>query len=74
MPSMKSILNALRYGVGPGAREKKRAAKRRAKGERFRSEAWEHGERFARRKYGSYDDYVSHQASKLDGIIEACGG
>ncbi len=70
MASLKSIVNALRYGMGPGAREKKRAAKKRAKEQRFSSEAWEHGDEFARRRYGSYDDYVSHQASKLDDIYD----
>ena len=44
MLSLKSLSNILRYGVGPRAREKKRAAKRAQKQARFESDLWEKDE------------------------------
>jgi len=65
------IRNLLRYGPGERGRARKKAAKVRAKQARFRStERWEHGEALSRRRYASYEEYVSHQASKLDEIID----
>jgi SAM-dependent methyltransferase len=60
----------LKYGLGPRALERKRADKRRAKRERFASDAWNRDGMFAQRRYASYEDYVSHQTSKLDSIID----
>lgn len=70
MSLARRIRNILRYGLGPDAREHKRADKRAAKRARFQSERWEREADFARRRYASYDEYVRHQSSKLDGIIE----
>ena len=64
------LVRIVRYGVGPGARERKRAAKRRRKLERFGSERWAREGDFARREYRSYEDYLQHQSSKLEGIID----
>lgn len=64
------IRNLLRYGYGPEARARKKADKRAAKRQRFESERWEHGGELSRRRYGSYEEYLQHQASKLDGIEE----
>ena len=70
MPGLKRVANILKYGVGPAARERKQADKARRRKELFLDpERWEHGEAFARRRYDSYDDYVSHQAAKLDQIV-----
>ena len=67
MKALKRLSNISKYGLGPGARERKRADKEQARQERFyQSGLWEHGEDGARRKYASYEEYVDHQASKLD--------
>ena len=65
MPIGRAVINLLRYGVGPGARRKRKEAKRAAKRRRFESERWDRDDDFARRKYDSYEQYVEHQASKL---------
>jgi SAM-dependent methyltransferase len=64
------IRNVLRYGLGPQALERKRADKRRAKRERFESGTWNRDGMFAQRRYASYENYLAHQASKLDAIID----
>lgn len=64
------LVRILRYGVGPKALERKRAVKRQRKQEHFASERWTRDGDFARREYASYDEYVRHQAGKLDGVID----
>ena len=69
MKTLKRISNISKYGLGAGARERKRADKEQQRHERFfNSDLWEHGESGARRNYASYEEYVAHQASKLDKI------
>jgi SAM-dependent methyltransferase len=69
MKALKRISNISKYGLGAGARARKRADKAQAREQRFlESGLWEHSEQGARRKYASYDDYVAHQASKLERI------
>lgn len=68
MPGLKRFYNILRYGFGPGARKRKKEAKLRAREQRFASEEWNRDDRFATRRYSSYEQYVAHQASKLDRI------
>jgi SAM-dependent methyltransferase len=69
MKTLKRISNISKYGLGAGARERKRADKAQQRHERFfNSDLWEHGESGARRNYASYEEYVAHQASKLDKI------
>lgn len=70
MSIFKRLRNLLKYGHGPEARERKREDKRRAKLERFHAGDWRQEEGFARRRYESYADYLAHQSSKLDGIID----
>jgi SAM-dependent methyltransferase len=67
---IKHILNVLRYGTGPEARQKKRLKKLKQKEAKFESDRWEQTGDLARRRYDSYDEYVSHQASKLDKVID----
>ena len=67
MPGMRRLLNILRYGLGPGALERKRAVKDRKREERFQSELWERGD-MAQRRYASYEEYLEHQKSKLDRV------
>ena len=65
---VKRIRNILRFGVGEGARERKRAAKAEARETRFDSKLWDREGEIARRQYGSYEEYLEHQAAKLDNI------
>ncbi len=59
----------MRFGVGQRARERKQAHKAQLRQNKFQSELWQRGEGLAQRQYGSYDEYVNHQAGKLDRII-----
>jgi SAM-dependent methyltransferase len=69
MKALKRLSNISKYGLGAGARERKQADKEQRRQERFyESGLWEHGEDGAHRKYASYEEYVDHQASKLDKI------
>jgi SAM-dependent methyltransferase len=69
MKALKRLSNISKYGLGPGARQRKQADKEERRKERFHeSGLWEHGEDGARRKYASYEEYVDHQAAKLDKI------
>ncbi len=68
MLKLKRLKNILVYGLGPAARERKRAAKAKARDARFDSGLWDKGDGLARRNYQSYDEYIEHQASKLDRV------
>ncbi len=71
MVKLKRISNIIKYGLGPDARLKKEADKEKIRHARFwESEQWQRDAGLARRGYSSYDEYLSHQASKLDGIID----
>jgi SAM-dependent methyltransferase len=59
----------VRYGVGPRAKERKRAKKAETRAASFESEVWDRDGALAQRKYSSYDDYVNHQSAKLDKIV-----
>src|SRR5262249_15072820 len=69
-PFVRRLRRVLRFGVGKAALERKRAAKRRTDQERFASEAWRRDGGLAHRDYGSYEQYVRHQSSKLAGVID----
>jgi len=69
MKTLKRLSNISKYGLGAQARERKRADKEERRHERFHdTDLWEHSEEGARRKYASYEEYLEHQASKLDRI------
>jgi SAM-dependent methyltransferase len=69
MKTLKRLSNISKYGLGAGARERKRMDKEETRRARFyESGLWEHSDEGARRKYASYDEYLDHQASKLDRI------
>lgn len=68
MALAKRIYNIFRYGLGEGARARKRAHKNRKREEIFESELWQHDGQMVQRKYASYDEYVKHQASKLERV------
>jgi SAM-dependent methyltransferase len=66
--TLKRVKNILKYGLGEQAYEKKRADKQRARLAKFHSERWQTAEDFTQRRYPSYEEYVAHQASKLDKV------
>jgi len=68
VPTLKRISNILRYGIGPAARQRKRADKDKARHARFESKVWNRDQDLAQRHYDTYEDYVSHQTGKLDKI------
>ena len=68
MPGLKRIYNIFRYGLGEGARQRKRAAKEQARVGKFESGRWEKNQGMAKRQYGSYEEYLEHQSAKLDKI------
>jgi SAM-dependent methyltransferase len=71
MAGVKRLSNILRYGFGPNARARKRAVKEERRRAQFDNGAlWERGAEGAVRKYTSYAEYLTHQAAKLDGIVD----
>ena len=59
----------MRYGVGQRARERKQAHKAQMRQSKFDSALWQRDEGLAQRQYETYDEYVTHQAGKLDKIV-----
>jgi len=55
-------------------RDHRGPAKAAAREAAFRSDAWQRDNAFAKRVYGSYDEYVTHQSSKLDRIHDRLTG
>lgn len=71
MKAWKRVSNIARYGLGPEARAKKKAAKWTEREARFADpERWQRAEDEVKRTYASYDEYLSHQSAKLEGIVE----
>jgi SAM-dependent methyltransferase len=72
MVTFKRISNILRYGVGPAALARKREAKAEKRRATFESDAlWQKdGDHLAKRRYGSYQEYLDHQAAKLDEVSD----
>ena len=76
MPTLKRLQNIMKYGVGPGAKARKKADKQAAREARFNTELWRRDTdtdtdtEVAQRQYASYEEYTSHQRSKLDNIID----
>ena len=70
MKALKRLSNISKYGLGAQGRERKQADKEQRRQQRFHdADVWEHSEDGARRKYSSYEEYIEHQASKLDKIM-----
>ena len=69
---LKRTVRMIKYGaLSPEAAATKKHARRARRRRRvFASAAWAHDGLIARRRYGSYTDYVEHQASKLRSIHE----
>jgi SAM-dependent methyltransferase len=75
MTTMKKALRRLdklvKYGFGPQARQREKAAEARLRQARFRQPGlWAPDRDLVRRRYASYEVYVGHQAAKLDAIID----
>lgn len=75
MTAMKKTLRRLgrlaRYGVGPQARKREKAAEARVRHERFRQPGlWASNGGLIKRAYDSYEAYRDHQTAKLDAIVE----
>jgi SAM-dependent methyltransferase len=66
----KPLLVRLRDTLMPGYRARRDAKKRRQREAKFASERWQRGDAFAHRNYASYDEYLAHQAEKLERIYE----
>ena len=64
----RSLVMRLRDRLMPGFRARRQARKQKRRREIFSSQLWEHGDSLAQRHYQSYQDYLSHQAEKLDRI------
>jgi SAM-dependent methyltransferase len=65
---LKRLGNIIKYGLGPRARERKRADKAKARQASFESSTWNRDEDLAQRNYGSYEEYLTHQSAKLDAV------
>ena len=73
--TMKKALRRLdrlvKYGFGPQARQREKAAEARARHERFRQPGrWAPDRNLIKRRYPSYEAYLGHQSAKLDAIID----
>lgn len=68
MKLLRKVGSRLRHGFGAGGKARRRSEKRARREAKFESqERWQRADSgFAARRYASYDDYVAHQASKLD--------
>jgi SAM-dependent methyltransferase len=70
MALFKRLTSALFPGVRLRSKEQKWAKRMKARQKVFDSDLWSQDSDLAQRKYGSYDDYVKHQSSKLDRISD----
>ncbi len=70
MVTLKRISNILKYGVGDDARQRKQADKAKAREAKFQSDLWAEDGDMASRKYASYDEYLAHQASKFENVVD----
>jgi SAM-dependent methyltransferase len=72
MVTFRRIYNIFRYGVGPQALARKRAVKAEKRLATFESGGlWQAGEdQLTRRRYASYQEYLDHQAAKLEEVSD----
>jgi SAM-dependent methyltransferase len=70
LASVKRIYNIFRFGFGEAARRRKRALKSEKRRATFESDLWNREGELVQRNYGSYDEYVKHQGSKLERVIQ----
>ncbi len=70
MNVIKKVAESVRRRIDPNAKERKRERIERERQAKFSSERWRHDDEIAKRSYADYEEYLHHQASKLDGIID----
>lgn len=72
MKLLRKVGSRLRHGFGAAGKARRRKDKRARREAKFESgERWQRADTgFAARRYTSYEDYVQHQASKLDAVYE----
>ena len=66
--SLKEIYYRLRYGADGKAGKYARKVEQRK--EKFESQRWAQGEDLAARNYENYEEYLKHQAEKLDKYLD----
>ena len=66
--ALRRLRNIAQYGIGDEGRARKQQAKAAARAAAFQSENWQREQAVARRSYGSYEDYLAHQESKLERV------
>jgi SAM-dependent methyltransferase len=70
MSSVKQRYKRTRDRLFPFLKERKQKRKAVERQRRFDSPRWQRADRFAARHYDSYEEYLTHQAEKLDKIYE----
>jgi SAM-dependent methyltransferase len=65
----KKLKNALRYGVGAGAKRRKKSLKLKERASAFQARFRPGEAALVSRGYATYEAYIAHQASKLDAVI-----
>jgi SAM-dependent methyltransferase len=69
--ALRRLDKLVKYGFGPQARQREKAAEARLRQERFwQPGLWAPDRDLIRRRYASYEVYVGHQTAKLDAIID----
>lgn len=71
---LRRLRHILHYGSGEEGRARKRAAKDALRRKWFLSDRWHREGALARRVYATYEDYLAHQAAKLEHIRESLQG
>lgn len=67
-PVWERMLDRLRYGFGADGKARKRAREAARREASFNEQFADRESALPQRRYASYDDYVAHQASKLERI------
>lgn len=69
MSLTRKLKNIMRFGVGPGAKRKKKSLKVKERAAAFQAHFRPQAPSLVSRDYPSYEAYIAHQASKLDRVI-----
>lgn len=70
MRVIKKIAKSIRRTIDPNAKARKRERRKQERNAKFASARWQHGGEVAKRSYAGYEDYLHHQSTKLDNIID----
>lgn len=69
MSLTRKLKNIMRFGVGTGAKRRKKSLKARQRAAAFQAHFRPQAASLVSRDYPSYEAYIAHQASKLDRVI-----